>query len=366
MKRFNFSFKKDKYLAIDVGSYSIKFVVGRYKNDMLTVYDAFTKLTPAGCFEQEKIVDFDKLKETIKTTLLEHNIKEKSAICTIENTTILKRVIILPKVKPEDLKEMVKFEINQYLPIDLNDYVIQFKVIENITENDTEKQKILVAVISKDMIEDYFKLIKMIGLHPIALDINSNAINKMFNKSCVINDQKTIFNKTIAFVDIGHTFTDITIIQNGKYRFNRTVKKGGSDIDSIIAQYHNAEDGVEKRKKIELDRLIGSEQNYGIKEIAATIDENLGEMLKDDFHLWIEEINKIFKYYTTREVQNRIDSICLYGGSSRIEGIERYIESRLYIDTFTIQNINNLVFIDKDMIKDLPSYINAIASLIRL
>ena len=99
------------------------------------------------------------------------------------------------------------------------------------------------------------------------------------------------------------------------------------------------------------------------------LDINQGEFgitNENNIDGWIEDMNKIFKYYTTREANNKIDLIYLYGGGSQLKGIEQYLQKELLIPTFRMNNVHKVVFENELAAKDISIYVNAFASLIRL
>lgn len=371
MKKFTLLPKKEKFLVLDIGTDTIKFIVGRYDDEVVTVYQCFTETTPSECFQDEKIVELQKLADIIKEALAKHNVKEKATIITIENSKILKREIILPMVGQNELKEMVRYEIGEYLPIELGNYVTQFKLVEKVYENEVEKQKVLVSMLSKEFAEDYLELLHLAQLKPIALDIHSNAISKILYPDSIINGSR-IHDKTIAIIDLGHTFINITILEKGIYKFNRILK-------TEINLYHTQD--YSKFNISDLDFNFSDEDSiFNIpdkEEFADHIDinkpsdflddkERLENTLMKKINDWIEDINKIFKYYTTREANNEIDAIYLYGGFSQLQGIKQYMENLLLIPTYTLDEIHNVMFENELEAQNLSLYVNAIASIIRL
>ena len=89
------------------------------------------------------------------------------------------RDIELPFSNKKDLSSLIKFEVEEYLPISLEDYFIEYKLIDKYKIDETDKVMILLAALPKVIVNGYFKLLKELNLKPLALDIHPNSINKL-------------------------------------------------------------------------------------------------------------------------------------------------------------------------------------------
>ena len=226
-------------------------------------------------------------------------------------------------------------------------------------ENNVKKVNILVAALPKSISEDYLDLAKTMGLNPYYLDIHSNAIYKLLSSKPIINDSYLLEDQTIAVIDLGHRFINVIIINKGQFEFSRLLNHGGKDIDINIADLYNFSLKEAETKKKEIKNV---NYDYYINQGISTM---LIDVVKETIADWLEEIRRIFMYYTSRNVSNVIDSICIYGGCSNIEGITTYIQEFFNIPTFKINNLNNAKFNNNLERISISSYVNAIGAIIR-
>lgn len=378
LRGLKFLSKSTEYLSMDIGSHSIKLVTGKIDKNKININHTTTISMPENAYEDGKINNMLEVKEAIKRALNEHKIQTKSVICTIESTFILTREIILPAVTPEEMKEMIGYEIGEYLPIELEKYVIQYKVIEEFIEGDVKKIKLLVAALPTEIAQSYFELIEFLGLEPIALDIHSNAISKLFHPSAIINQRDRIHDKTIALLDLGHRHINVVILQKGAYKFHRIIPVGAVEIDTVSASYFNLDPKEAQLKKYELDDMnasgedvaagldrIHSNRSYDLSEKNSGSNIFVLDAVRSTVDAWIDEINKVFKYYTSRSAHNSIDVVYLYGGSAQFQDIAAYISGFLNIPTYIVNQIDAVAFIEPLASEQLSAYLNAIGALIR-
>lgn len=351
-----------KFISLDIGNQNTKIIVGKYEKNKVYIDRVIMMDTPLHSIEDANIVDKLRLSQEIKNTIGMNSIKPKEANCTTNSTSIINREIIIPKAEDAELDTIVKFEIQQYLPIIMEDYIIQHKVLEIVQdENQDElpgKLRVLVVVYPKHMAEGYLEMIKDADLKPNALDVNFNSINKLFTDGVEIDEEKYSRDNTIAVIDMGAENLSVNIYFNGQLDFSRMTTSGGSTIDRNIARKYDINlDEAEKRKKQYCDLM--DENNFEKLE-------ELNSIIKEDVNSWIEEINRILQFYKNKKVGNIVDKIFIHGGSSRLNGIEEYMSRALNIPVIKIKTMNNIVLsksVDKE---SLDLCLNAIGALIRI
>ncbi|QXM05996.1 type IV pilus assembly protein PilM [Crassaminicella indica] len=344
-------------ISIDIGTYAIKIIVGKTQKNNVIIHHAFTIPTPSESYKNGYIKNKKALKEVIYAVLLKNKVKAKRAVCTLDSTTAITRELVFPYVKPEELGSIVQLEIEQYLPIRFDEYVIEYKILEEFSENDIKKLRVLIAALPKEIVESYLSLVNDLGLKPIALDIHANAIAKAFENKFVINNENYNLDQTVALIDIGYEYMHIAVIDKGILRFNRLIQQGGRNVDTDIANAFNLSLIDAAKRKIEYASLKKSTQDYSSANM-------LNELIQSNINIWVQEIEKIFQYYTSRARGNRIDKIYLYGGSSNIPDLSTYISSIINIPTFKIDTMSNIKFKESNEQINLGEYINTISALI--
>lgn len=344
-------------LSIDIGSQNIKIVEGKYAAGKVSISKTVTVPTPPETFYNGEIIDRARIELAINEVLKKESIRAKSVAFTLESTEAISREIVLPWAKPQELGQIIKFEAEQYLPIEMEKYILQHKIMSEFEEEGIKKITVLVVALPKVMGEDYLDLGRNTGLLPHYLDIHSNSIHKLLHPKAVVNDSYPLEKQTIAAIDLGHQFINITIIDKGQFKFSRLLNIGGKDIDINISNLLNISSEEAEAKKKEIKNISHSaEQNDPIK-IEYTVKETITT--------WLEDIQKVFRYHTSRSTDNVIDSICIYGGSSHIEGISTYIQEFFNTPTFKINGLNNVKFDNSSKEISISNYINAIGSIIR-
>ncbi|MGB7606078.1 MAG: type IV pilus assembly protein PilM [Lutisporaceae bacterium] len=349
-------------ISIDIGSCKTKIVLGRQESSLglVIVEKAFVLDTPKGCINDGKLFMTNEgtklLKQSILQVLSQYKIKTKDAIFTIQSTNIIRRELEIPRVKNSELENMIKYEIEQYLPIDLNEYIVVQKLVEDKKDSNNNKMRILIAAMPKELTAEYLKLTNILELSPIALDINSNSITKLFTKNQSINDQSYDIDKTIALIDLGYSNINISIVSGGLFQFSKLIPYGGSELTAAVAKAFDISI-EESQKKINLEADLSVKIEEG--------EVSLNAILSDIIYMWNDDLERVFQYYKTRGSNNKIDEIYLYGGVSNIKGLVAYLSSASSLPVNTIKEFANIK-IDKHCDKiDIKLFLNALGAIIR-
>ncbi|AOR24627.1 pilus assembly protein PilM [Clostridium taeniosporum] len=347
--------KKRRVVAFDIGSTNIKIAEGMYYKGTLSVEKLIdvaisSKAIIDGSIEKEEI-----LVSTLQKVLTDNGITAKEGICTNNSSLIINREILIPDVKEEELDTVVRYEIQQYLPINLDDYVLQMTMIGEEFSDDGKKLEVRAIAYPEKMARGYYDLLIALNLKPLALDVNYNALNKLLNYIDSINEYELSLQESVAFIDMGASSLDVNIYNNGTLKFTRIIKAGGKYIDDILYESMNIPlEDIEYFKTHNID-LHEKELDFQNSIIVDTLDE------------WIDKIEKIIQFYKTKNFGDDVNKIFIYGRTSRIKNLEEYITSRIGIETVKIKNIPKIMRGSSiDVGENIDNFINVIGSLIRL
>ncbi|WP_207654981.1 type IV pilus assembly protein PilM [Haloimpatiens massiliensis] len=348
---------KNDILSIDIGAKNIKILDLKVNKKNISVNNAFSIKTPENSYNDGEINDIGKIKAVLEKNLELKNIKTKKAVFTSKSTSIITREILVPAADEKDMEALIKFQIERYLPIMSEDYIIQHKIMDTFIENDVEKSRVNVVAYPKSIAQGYLALCKELKFTPLALDINSNSICKLFYATCNINGEEYEKEKSIAFIDIGSEYSEISILKNYNVEFSRIISIGSSYIDVDIS------------KNLFISEEEGEEKKLNLLNLNEEIDKgSLKEVLNDFGKIWtsnlVVEIDKIIQYYRKKNSGDTIEEIFIYGGGSRLKGLAKYMSKSLGISVNSINNMPNFNM-DKHQ-ENIMDYINAAGAAIRL
>ncbi len=329
-------------LIIDIKNDYIFFCVGTFDGVNVKVDKLFKKEVDYEILVDSKVVNADLVANTIKAALAENNIKIKEAYTYIVGADVIRKTLVVPYVEnQDDFDELIQSEISQVFPLNLNDFIIKYKFVSEEKNENFHKIKLNCAIMNREIVESYRNILKLAGLKPVVLDLNSSALENLVKFIIMSNSddiglyRREIENSLIAFAEINTANCSIHVFKGGVFDFTRTIK-------------------TPPIKKDVVDHLVNSTSTDEISNF------EVFEVLNDI----LAEINMMFKYYTSRERTKKVDEIFLYGAAARIAGLDTYAQDIIGM------TVNRITFIDKiidenTFNENIALYLCAIGGLIR-
>lgn len=348
--------KSIRLVSLDIGSSDIKIVEGQVKGGKLKIYNMRKIKSPEDIIQDGELFNEEsillKLKEEMKTS----GVRTKNIALVSSSSTIISREIIVPYVENnEELKTLVNYEIEQFLAINLNNYVIQFMRLEEVIVDEVRKQKIFTIIYPKNLIESYRNLAEKLLLNPYALDISNNSIRKLSSIADIYNVDLINKEESILYLDLGYKSVDLSIVNNNKLEFIRVMPIGGIEIDKFIADLNGISmEEAEEIKKTQVE--VGKHRK----------ENQLNDGVVEVIEGWLEDLNRIIQFYTNKSNGKKISHIYLYGGTSKLRGIDEYVSLKTGIETTKIITANNIEFSKNVNTTTIEEYVNALGALVRL
>ena len=347
-------FLSKKVVSIDIGSYETKVVEGKQTSKGIVVDKYFSFFTPEGIYENGYIKDKELLYHLLKDELKKNKVTSDIVYITVKSSLIITREIILPNLGEEEINGILKYQLDGYIPVDPEDFVVQYIPIGKIEEEGDTKLNILLIAIPKQIVESHYELLKDLELKPFILDFQSNGITKLLNYNSLINGRYSTEDLTVAIIDLGFDNTNVTITKNGAMQVSRTIETGGNDLNTNILNFFEYTKSQVEEKKRNIENIAKLEDEY-------TDENRFVNIVKTSIKGIMDKIDTIFRYYYSREKGNDVKLILLNGGLSNIDGIDSLFSNYYNIPTVRIERLDKIFFSE-----DLNKYINCIGSLIRI
>jgi type IV pilus assembly protein PilM len=134
-----------KVLSIIIGSECTKVCElnykKKYKNKGIRVYRSIAFATPEGSVEDGIIKDMNIFGDELRSRLKAAKIKSDRVIFSINSSRIANREIIIPPVKEKRIMDIIKTGASEYFPIDMNDYILSYQILEKSTAQGKRRQR---------------------------------------------------------------------------------------------------------------------------------------------------------------------------------------------------------------------------------
>ncbi len=286
-------------VALDIGTSSIKAISAHHTKDKDIIIKKYS------IFELKSQNSLNT--ELIKTIFQEMNLQNGGVNISISGPSTILRYITLPPVKPNELKGILKFELEKHIPFNIDEVLIDGLVIKEI---DKAKFLVIAAAVKKDFINSRIKLLKDAGVSINLIDLDPIAIINAYNFQFV----DTAKNKTLALINIGASFTNLSIVRDSIPCFNRDLSIGGFNLTKRISDSM----GVSLAEAESL-KINPGKRSDEINQICEPAIEDL-----------VSEIKFSFDYFENKENVS-IDKMFLSGGGCKLQRLGHFLKEILNV-----------------------------------
>ncbi len=312
------AFGKKSSIGLDIGSSYLKVVQlkdtkGGYELELFDIVPLPPELIVDG-----SIIDSLRLVDSLKELMRKAKLKTKDAVISIagHSSVIIKRVT-LPEMSEEELSESIKFEAEQYIPFDIDEVNLDFQIL-GPKEEPGNMDVILVAV-KKDIINEYISVVKEAGFNPLIVDVNSFALENIYEINYEIEPDKNV-----AIVNIGASTINMNVLNSGVSVFTRDSAVGSNlHTEALQREFNLTYDAAERLKQGDPVENVSAED-------ALAVLENVSEEI-------IGEVSRSFEYFP-----EDISEVILSGGCTFVRDFTRLLAEKVGIEVKVIQPFKNI------------------------
>ncbi len=314
-------------IGLDIGNHSIKAVQLKGKGDKLRLGNlAMLEIPPEVQEEADSAVKNELLAETIKKLIKENDLGTKNVVTAISGDSVIVRYVKLPYMSEDELKNVITYEAEQYIPLAIDQVVLDFEVLGELEEDGQRKIEVLLVAAKEDIIDRHIDLLKRAGLTPVVIDVDTFALANAFDYNFERNE-----GETISLIHIGAKLTTINILENGVSHLTRDVAVAGNNFTREIQREFGISFIQAEELKFRAGEVLLESEDIMQMEIPAKDNETsrIGEAITPVLNKLVAEIQRSFDYYESSIRRGTISRIRLSGGTSRLKKIDKYLADKL-------------------------------------
>jgi type IV pilus assembly protein PilM len=254
---------------------------------------------PEGVIRDGEVEDGVTLAEALKELWGISGIKEHSVILGIANQKVIVRPIELPYMEKEELDTALRFQVQEFIPIPIEDAILDFDIIEEFMTADEERMlTVLLVAAHKDMIQSFIEVLRSAGLSTAAIDLKAFALPRSLMPREVLQAGYEE-GEAICLINVGSGITNVTILKDNIPRFARFLLRGGDDFTHSIMSRMDMEWG--EAEEIRRGKLVNPEAN---------------KVLQQEIFNFVGEIRRSIDYYIAQTQERTFSKVVLSGSGS--------------------------------------------------
>ncbi len=257
--------------------------------------------------------------KSIKSLLNDLKIKGRQVVVSLPEDEVVSRLVRLPPLKDSEIMDALRFEAETFVPYPLDEVLIDYEIIE---KDEVGRLSIFVIAAKNDLISNYLKLFKSIGLELLSLESPSLALRRVLKLGMPMVER-------IVAVDIGEKNSDVFSVNKNNVYFARVLSVGGESLTRAISL------------NLSLDMASAEEYKkaYGMKE--SELEGKIRAAIMPVFNDISEEIRKTLALYN-EDIGKPAELLVLTGGGATLPGMAEELTKTLGIEVHVLQPFINI------------------------
>lgn len=331
--------------GLDIGKSSIKAVSFKKAGDKFEL--EFASVAPPfnKGIDSESLADHQKLAELIKKMITDAGIKNTHVNISLPENQIYTKIIDMPFISDKELSSALKWELEQYIPLPLEQVRTDSQVLSISDVGGTRRMSVFIVAAPIHLIQKYEQVLEMAGLtaQTVETEIISSirALSPLFAQP-----QPSIL------VSIGSSTTGVAIVKGGMLESVFTIDLGGLAITRAIASDLG----------ISMEEAENYKKAYGLNKEA--FEGKIGQSLNPILESIAGDIKKALFSYREKNSNIEIQQIVLSGGTSLLPGIDVFFTNVLgsQVVVGRCWNVWNIPNVPEEIMYDAPAF-NVVAGL---
>jgi len=249
-------------------------------------------------------------------------IETKRVAASLPVSFTYSRAVALPPMEERDLKEAIRLEIEQSIPVSYDELYVDYELARNAKDGSFE---VLIAAAPKRIVDSYLVLLNALGLEVVLLEMTINSVARTISHA---DNTET----PTLIIDFGSISSDLAVYDR-TIRVTGTADWGGETLTKEISNALK----VNQRQAQTIKTRYGLDASKKQLEITKALKPVLGRL--------INEIKRMSRFYAERAGPDKaITQIVIVGGGANLPGLSAYLTDNLRIPTRLVDPWRNIDF----------------------
>lgn len=296
-------------VGLDIGSGAVRASAVDARKSKLILRRFAEMPLPAGAVEAGEILDEDAVSEAVAALWKRAKLPKKRVVIGTANQRVIVRQVDVPHMSEAELTEALPFQVQDSIPMPVEDARLDFVPIEEFTTPDGEPMiSILVVAAHNEVVDGLVRVASAASITPIAVDLQPFALVR----ASIAHELSLEEEGAQGIVDIGGSITQIVFVRGGAVRFVRVLPRGGEAFTTALAN------GL----GLDLDAAEELKRTVGVTPAGSTPAEDehveARRLLTEEADTLIEEIRGSVSFYQSQAEGGSLDRIVIAGNGARL------------------------------------------------
>lgn len=327
-------------IGLDIGTTSVKVIVLREGVSGISLVDYRLAELPLSLDKKEN-VPMEMVLEALREVMAGLNVKHCKVISVVAGQRVSVRKVIVPHMPKEDLLEAVKWEAKEHIPFPIENAIVDFHIIGEVTDKAVKKLELMVVAVERFVIDQHIALLQNVQILPTSITVAPFALTNVLKKNDYFKS-----GESIAVVSSGAETTTINVFHGENLLFNREIPLGGNTITrsmvgTLISDSGQVDLDVNQADILKKDWGIPDERNP--QQLTPEINSmQIVPLLRPNLERLANEIRRSFDYYREDTRGKKVSRVILLGGNAELKGLKEFLQNALGLEVEVTRSFKNI------------------------
>jgi type IV pilus assembly protein PilM len=221
----------------------------------------------------------------------------------IANQKVIVRPMDLPYMPEEELESAVKYQVQEFIPIPIDDAIVDYEVVDEYMTGEEERmQTVLLAAAHREMVTSFMDACVNAGLTPEAIELKAFAmVRSLIKQEYQFLEEEAEPPGSVCLINIGAGICNVCVVKENTPRFVRMLMRGGDYFTKLLC------DNL-KLSPIEADEIKRGRSS----------DPEANNLLQREIQSFVGEIRRSLEYYISQSQERDLNKIILSGSGSKM------------------------------------------------
>lgn len=347
VRLFSPAIVKNDTFALDIGSSSVKVLQLARQGANWIIVGAGHSPINRSVVADKSIVDAEALGVAIDAALKNAGIRSRTAITSMPAAQTTSKVVTMPKGLNElEQENYMILEAPNHIPFSMDEVRMDFEILgEN--ENDPNTYDVLLVATKLEHFQARVDACMAAGIEVEVMDMDELAIERAMR---YVVHKNPLPSSTIdpieVLVDIGHEFTVLHVLKNGRSIYSREQNFGMKQLTDEVSRRFGLSNA-----DAQLAMAQGEKSNLPAEYVSEVLPQFRMEVAN--------QINRLIQFFFAATSYNRVNRIWISGGGGGLSDVAKEVTDVTGVKTSVI---NPLAFADVAASQVPASYIHTMGS----
>lgn len=337
-------FQSKKLIGLDIGTANIKMAEVDVSRKGSTLQNFAIMPTPARAINGGEISDPAAISDTLKAMIGNLKTKRKAVATGLWGTSVISKRITIPMMDEKLVGGQIRWEAEQYIPFDINEVNIDFKILKSF-QSSPENLDILLVAARQDIAFLYQDIVQSAGLNCAVIDVSGFSL-----ANCFLNNWGSQKGQTVALMNIGAAITNFVVIENGEVIFCRDIPAGGLTYTNEIHKAMGIT--MEDAESMKISACTGQ-----------AAPEEVAKIIQGTHEVLAEEVQNSLDFFINTTPGLPVQQCLVTGGASRTTGLINYLSEHTKLGLQIFDPFRSVKVNDRALSPDFVSEIRDFAAI---